>query len=115
MSVVGPILRGMNIQDIFNQFKVDATVVGVRRGPMVERYEVMLGRGVRVKAITSLRDDIARLTGFENVNIISPLDNGLVGIEIPRADREIVKWGPELDECQNDLDIFLGETSREIL
>jgi DNA segregation ATPase FtsK/SpoIIIE, S-DNA-T family len=108
MSVVGPILRGMNIQDIFNQFKVDATVVGVRRGPMVERYEVMLGRGVRVKAITSLRDDIARLTGFENVNIISPLDNGLVGIEIPRADREIVKWGPELDECQNDLDIWLG-------
>ena len=108
MSVVGLILRGMNIQDIFNQFKVDATVVGVRRGPMVERYEVMLGRGVRVKAITSLRDDIARLTGFENVNIISPLEGGLVGIEIPRADRQMVDWAKVIDECENPLDIVLG-------
>jgi DNA segregation ATPase FtsK/SpoIIIE, S-DNA-T family len=98
----------MDIQDIFKQFKVDASVVGVRRGPMVERYEVQLGRGVRVKAVTSLRDDIARLTGFENVNIISPLDNGLVGVEIPRADRQMVDWVDVVDNCENPLDIVLG-------
>jgi DNA segregation ATPase FtsK/SpoIIIE, S-DNA-T family len=98
----------MDIQDIFKQFKVDASVVGVRRGPMVERYEVLLGSGVRVKSVTSLRDDIARLTGFENVNIISPLDNGLIGIEIPRADRQMVDWVDVVDNCDNPLDIVLG-------
>jgi DNA segregation ATPase FtsK/SpoIIIE, S-DNA-T family len=108
MSVVGLILGGMDIQDIFQEFKVDATVVGVRRGPMVERYEVELGRGVRLKAITNLRDDIARLTGFENVNIISPLDNGLVGIEIPRADRQMVDWSDVSESCVEPLDIVLG-------
>ena len=108
MSVVGLILRGMNIQDILQEFKVDASVVGVRRGPMVERYEIKLGRGVRLRAITSLRDDIARLTGFENVNIISPLEGGLVGIEIPRADRQMVDWAKVIDECENPLDIVLG-------
>jgi S-DNA-T family DNA segregation ATPase FtsK/SpoIIIE len=98
----------MDIQDIFNQYNVDATVVGIRRGPMVERYEVKPGRGVRLKNITGLRDDIARLTGYENVNIISPLDNGMVGIEIPRSDRQTVNWSDIVESCDNPLDIVLG-------
>ena len=100
---------GMDIlRDVFEQFDVDADVVGVRRGPMVERYEVKLGRGVRVKNVTNLRDDIVRLTGSENVNIISPLDNGLIGIEIPRADRQMVNWSDVAESCVETLDIVLG-------
>jgi len=98
---------GMNIlEDIFKQFDVDATVVGVRRGPMVERFEVRLGRGVRLRNVLSLRDDIARLTGYESVNIVSPLEDGLIGVEIPRADREMVEWEP-VDG--SPLSIFLGK------
>jgi DNA segregation ATPase FtsK/SpoIIIE, S-DNA-T family len=94
------------LRDVFAQFNVDADVVGVRRGPMVERYEVKLGRGVRVKSVANLRDDIVRIVGDENVNIVSPLDNGLVGIEIPRSDREMVEW-ESVDG--SPLSIFLGK------
>jgi S-DNA-T family DNA segregation ATPase FtsK/SpoIIIE len=94
------------LNDIFAQYNVNADVVGVRRGPMVERHEIKLGRGVRVKNIINLRDDIVRIVGDENVNIVSPLDNGLVGIEIPRADRETVAWEP-VDG--SPLSIFLGK------
>ena len=100
------------LKDIFKQFKLDAEVVGIRQGPAVERYEIKLGDGVRLKALESLLDDIGRLTGEENVSLISPLGKGLVGLEFPRKDREMSSFWVELEENRDDLtaplSVFMG-------
>ena len=85
------------LNDIFVQFKLAAKVVGVRQGPSFSRYEVELGRGTSVRDINKIMIDIARIFGDENVQLISPLSNGLVGIELPRKDREIVEFREILD------------------
>jgi DNA segregation ATPase FtsK/SpoIIIE, S-DNA-T family len=81
------------LNDIFSQFKVNAKVVGVRRGPSVNRYEVKLERGTKMSNVTSLSDDIVRIFGDENIQLVSPLEGGLIGIEVPRSDREMVEFG----------------------
>ena len=86
------------LNDIFSQYKVAAKVVGVRQGPAVSRYEVELGRGAKLNDIKSIMGDIARIVGDEHIQLISPLDKGLVGIDIPRDEREFVKFGDIFDE-----------------
>ena len=86
------------LNDIFAQYKVAAKVVGVRQGPAVSRYEVELGRGAKLNDIKSIMGDIARIVGDEHIQLISPLDKGLVGIDIPRDEREFVEFGEIFDE-----------------
>lgn len=88
----------MVLEDIFAQYGVAADVVGVRKGPSVVRYEVKPGRGVKLAEIKSLLPDIARMSGNDNVQFISPLDKGIVGIEVPREERELVEFDSIFDE-----------------
>jgi S-DNA-T family DNA segregation ATPase FtsK/SpoIIIE len=90
-------MREAILNDVFRQFSVDAEVVGVRSGPSVSRYEVRLGRGTRIRALRQLKEEIARIMGNENIDIISPLSNGLVGIEIPNEKKTKVDFW-ELDQ-----------------
>ena len=80
------------LNDIFAQYKVAAEVVGVRQGPAVSRYEVKLSRGTKLNDIKSLMGDIARIVGDEHIQLISPLEGGLVGLEVPRNKRDLVEF-----------------------
>ena len=85
-------------------------MVGVRQGPSVNRYEIELGRGTKMSSVVSLMDDIVRIYGNENIQLVSPLDGGLIGIEIPRSDREMVEFGAirNLGVLSAPLDTILG-------
>ncbi len=72
-------------------FGVEGDVVEVKPGPVVTMYEFAPAPGIKVNKISNLQDDLAMALQAVSIRIVAPIPGrGVVGIEIPNRDREIV-------------------------
>lgn len=103
-----PSALGRMLEETLASFSVDATVVGVSQGPMVTRFEVQPGVGVKVSKIVNLADDLALAFASAGVRIEAPIPGkSAVGIEVPSREKSIVYLREVLDS-----DEFRGAESR---
>lgn len=72
------------LENAIRSFGINASVVGVVRGPTVTRYDFELEQGVKLARVTNLAGDLALALGVINVRIAPiPEKISTVGIEVP--------------------------------
>ena len=72
-------------------FNVEGDVSEVKPGPVVTMYEFAPAPGVKVNKIAGLSDDLSMALKALSIRIGAPIPGrGVVGIEIPNRDREMV-------------------------
>ncbi len=107
--------RGKLLEQTLDEFNIDANVVRVQRGPVVTMYEMALAAGTKVSKVENLDDDMAIALKAPNVRIVAPIPGkSTVGIEVPNAEREIVRLREllgSMDEKAADMAVplFLGK------
>ena len=73
------------------EFRIDAEVTGVRRGPVITMFEILPAPGVKISRIVNLADNIALRLAASRVRIVAPIPGKhAVGIEVPNRHRAIV-------------------------
>jgi S-DNA-T family DNA segregation ATPase FtsK/SpoIIIE len=76
--------------EIQHSFDVEATVIGVNSGPSVTQYELQPARGVPVRKITALQNDLA-LALAAAIRIQAPIPGkSAIGIEVPNKATSLV-------------------------
>ncbi|MEA3466030.1 MAG: DNA translocase FtsK 4TM domain-containing protein [Thermodesulfobacteriota bacterium] len=72
-------------------FNVNGEVVEVKPGPVVTMFEFAPAPGIKVNKISGLSDDLSMALRATSIRIVAPIPGrGVVGIEIPNNNREIV-------------------------
>jgi DNA segregation ATPase FtsK/SpoIIIE-like protein len=80
-----------SLEEKLASFGIKGSVTAIRPGPVVTIFEYLPGPGVKISKIASLQDDIAMAMRALRVRIVAPIPGkGVVGIEIPAADRQTV-------------------------
>ena len=78
--------------EVLESFNVKTTMLDTCCGPTVTRYELQPEKGVKIKAISNLADDIALHLAARSVRIESPIPGkSAVGIELPNETISIVR------------------------
>ncbi len=72
-------------------FNVDGEVVEICPGPVITMFEYAPGPGIKVNRIANLADDLSMALQALSIRIVAPIPGkGVVGIEIPNREREMV-------------------------
>ena len=93
VTVDGDSLRAMaaEIEQTLADFRVDGSVVEICPGPVITMFEFKPAPGVKISKIANLSDDLAMALAARSVRIVAPIPGkGVVGIEVPNKEREMV-------------------------
>ena len=84
---------GMLLKSTFNEFKIDVSITGIKKGPVVTMFEMLPSPGIKLSKITNLQDNIALRLAASSVRIVAPIPGKhAVGIEVPNKKRAIVSF-----------------------
>ncbi len=103
------------LEDKLKEFKIDAQVINVLKGPVVDTFELELGPGIKVSKVTSITEDLSLALSGAPIRMIFPLKGKTtMGIEVPRNPREIIFLSDVLKssafrKSENRLPIAMGK------
>lgn len=105
---------GKKLEKTLESFGISAKVVNITNGPIITRFELSPGPGVKVSKIVSLADDIALNLAATGVRIEAPIPGkSAIGIEVPNrqislvALRSLIEY-PEFKKSSSVLTCVLG-------
>jgi len=96
-------------------FNIEVEVVAVNPGPVITRFELDLGPGVKVSQITNLAKDIARALSTISVRVVEVIPGkSVIGLEIPNENRALITLGEilnteEYEDSTSPLTLALGK------
>jgi S-DNA-T family DNA segregation ATPase FtsK/SpoIIIE len=96
-------------------FGIEVEVVAVQPGPVITRFELQPGPGVKVNQISNLAKDLARGLSTISVRVVDIIPGKtVIGLEIPNEQREIVSLSEilkssEYDQAGSPLTLALGK------
>jgi len=108
-------LVSQRIQDTLASFNVGARVVDRHCGPVITRFDIQPDRGVKVKSIVALQNDLALALAAPTIRIQAPVPGKpVVGIEIPNTSATMVTLRELLESnqfrsMQSALKVVLGK------
>jgi S-DNA-T family DNA segregation ATPase FtsK/SpoIIIE len=83
----------MALKGTLEEFKIQAEVTGIKKGPVITMFEILPAPGVKLSKIVGLQDNIALRLAASSVRIVAPIPGKhAVGIEVPNAKRNIVSF-----------------------
>ena len=81
------------LKNTLEEFKIQAEVTGIRKGPVITMFEILPAPGVKLSKIVNLQDNIALRLAASSVRIVAPIPGKhAVGIEVPNRKRNIVSF-----------------------
>jgi len=88
----------MTLKETLEEFKIQAEVTGIRKGPVITMFEILPAPGVKLSRIVNLQDNIALRLAASSVRIVAPIPGKhAVGIEVPNVRRNIVSFREIID------------------
>ena len=86
------------LKSTLSEFKIEAEVTGIRKGPVITMFEILPAPGVKLSKIVALQDNIALRLAASSVRIVAPIPGKhAVGIEVPNKERAIVSFKELID------------------
>ena len=82
---------GRRLVTTLETFRVGAQITNKTVGPVVTRFELEPGRGVKVGRVSSLADDLALAMRAQSLRIVAPIPGkAAIGIEVPNPTARLV-------------------------
>lgn len=103
------------LERILSDFKIEAKVSDVTRGPNVTLFSIQLAPGVKVRKILTLENDLCVALGTPDLRILTPIPGkAALGLEVPNKVKEIVTLGdillsPDINRDRGILTVPIGK------
>ena len=82
---------GVEIESQLVNFKVKGKVTGIMTGPVITRFEIEPGPGVKVSRFENLSDDLALVLKAASVRVISSIPGkSAIGVELPNKKPQMI-------------------------
>ena len=104
------------LEDKLADFGIQGKVVEINPGPVITRFEIEPGLGIKINRFTSLADDLALVMRAKRIRVVAPIPGkAAIGVEIPNRKSSTVFIKPVIDSPQfrsaeSPLTLALGKT-----